>query len=62
MAHEREIATIRRVAYEYGRPSDRAGPLDAQFWAQIMPLICPLAAHFCELGLPWALTCPAVVD
>ena len=62
MANEREIATIPRVAYEYGRHGERARPLEPRFWAQIMPLICPLAAQTRELGLAWAPWCPAVVD
>ena len=61
MVHEREIATIPHVAYDYGRHTDRARPLEARFWAQIMPLKCPLGAWFRELGLPWAPFCPLVV-
>lgn len=62
MACERGIATFPHVAYEYGPRNDRARPLEARFWTQIMPLVCPLAAQFRELRLPWAPFCPAVVD
>jgi len=50
MERGRGSGAIPRVAREYGRCYNSASPLEARFWAQIMPLICP-AAQFRELGL-----------